>query len=129
METFGAAFQFAKQAIKLNHRKIYPFDMFDQSYLEEIMETVIRASAMEAVEDRDAELIHLDFEVFEMTQPVRIEGRAGIFIKFSFDYELEYLSSEDLDEEEDYGRRKFRQTVRLNSEGKLAAWSERQELS
>ena len=103
--------------------------MLDQSYLEEVMESIIRASAMEAVEDHDAELIHLDFEVTDMTQPVRIKGRGGVFIKFSFVYELEYLSSEDLDQEEDYGRRKFRQTVRLNGEGKPVAYSEREEVS
>lgn len=102
--------------------------MLDQAYLEEIMEKVIRDSAMEALEDHDSELIHLDFEVFKMTQPVRIDGRGGAFIKFSFEYNLEYLSSEDLDLEEDYGTKKYRQTVRLNGEGLLSAYSEREEI-
>lgn len=102
--------------------------MLDQAYLEKIMEQVIRASALEALQDHNEELIHLDFEVFKMTQPIRSEGRAGVFIKFAFEYELEYLSSEDLDQEEDYGRRKFRQTVRLDGEGKLSAYSDREEI-
>ncbi len=103
--------------------------MLDQAYLEEIMEQVIRASAMEALSGQDEELIHLDFEVYKMSQPVRTEGRAGVFIKFSFEYELEYLSSEDLGLEEGADtRKKFRQTARLNGEGKLSAYSDRVEI-
>ncbi len=103
--------------------------MLDQDYLEEIMEQVIRASVVEALEDRNEELIHLDFEVLKMTQPVQTEGRAGAFIKFSFEYELECLSSEGMDlKEGNDNRKKFRQTVRLNREGKLSAFSEREEI-
>jgi len=105
-----------------------PMEKLDEAYLEEVMEQVIQATAMEDLEGRDAELIHLDFEFLDMTQPQMIQGRTGSFIKFTFDYELEYLSSENLDEEDDYGRRKFRQTVRLNAEGKLSAYSDREEL-
>lgn len=103
-------------------------EKLDEAYLEEIMEKVIQATAMEELEGRDAEMIHLDFEVTDRTTPRLTQGRSGSFIKFSFDYGLEYLSSENLDEEDDYGRRKFRQTVRLNSEGKLSAYSDREEI-
>ena len=99
--------------------------MFKDSWLKELAEQVIRSSAELDCKERGAELVHLDMVDLNFKTPQRTEGRHGVFFRFSFDYQIKVLPSDDLYPEEEPETEHFRQSVRLTEEGEVTGISDR----
>lgn len=99
--------------------------MLDKEFLEETVHKVISAYVENEVSGEEAELIHMDYDVLSIGDPVFLEGRNGSFYRFSFEYQMKVVSTNQLEEDELI---RYRQSVRLTEEGQLAGISEKVEL-
>lgn len=99
--------------------------MFDKEFLEDIVHKVISGYVENEVSGDSDELIHMDYDVLSISAPRLVEGRSGSFVKFSFEYALKVVSSNQLEGDELI---RYRQSVRMTEEGQLTGVSEKIEL-
>ena len=99
--------------------------MSQLSPIEALITEVIQKYHEVEASGQEAEVIHLDVINLKVKPTVRLEGRSGIFQKVEFEYELKYLASNAL-EEDDIVR--YRQSVRLNEGGQITAVSDPTEI-
>ena len=96
--------------------------MLDKEFLEETVHKVISAYVESEVSADEDELIHMEYDILSISEPVYLEGRRGAFYKVAFEYELKVVSSDHLEEDELI---RYRQSLRLTEDGQMAGISEK----
>ena len=95
--------------------------MSQLSPLEALITEVIQKYHEVEATGQEAEVIHLDVLNLKVQPAVRLEGRNGFFQKVDFEYDLKYLASNALEEDDIVH---YRQSMRLNESGQITAVSD-----
>lgn len=103
-------------------------DILSKDELEQLASKIVEnADGKDDLPD-GVEVVHMDFEILSISDLAMIEGRFGVFYRFTFDYKLEALRSDDLLDEEAEKPQSYRRKVRLNEQGNITGYSEREEI-
>jgi hypothetical protein len=100
--------------------------MDEQKKFVEQVYQVIEAEETLAAKNADlGEIVRLDLEITEMSEPQTLIGRSGTFSKIQVQYTIFMETEADIDHDDEVEPESFRRTLRLNAAGKIVAVSDR----
>ncbi|MEM0999895.1 MAG: hypothetical protein AAGN35_22775 [Bacteroidota bacterium] len=83
-------------------------------------EETLTAKALEL-----GEIVRLEIEITNISEPQTLHGRTGTFSKVTVDYTLMLETEADIDQREEVAPEDHRRTLRLNAQGKIVGVSDR----